>query len=88
MRKGKRLKLMASKYNDDDGETTTVRVFIINETAKAILVSTLPVGDPNARKIWIPKSQMTHISKDIHHEGEFRPANITLRSWLAEQHEL
>ena len=77
------------KHNeDDDNDTVLVRVWIIKETPKAILISTLPANMPEARKIWLPRSQMTHISKDPAIEGEFRPANITLKAWLAEQHEL
>lgn len=58
-------------------------------TEKAYLFSTLPKDDPHNRVIWIPRSQIKHISR----EPKIKPDDlekciVDVAEWLADKHDL
>ena len=73
---------------DNDDETRSVRLWAIRRTEKAILFSDFPEGTVGARKIWIPLSQIIHISHDPHEPGEWGPCTVEMTAWIAEKNDL
>lgn len=62
---------------------TRVVLWEQRRTDKAVLFTTLPDGDPDAREVWIPLSQIDHISKNP--SGE---CLVDIADWLVEKNEL
>lgn len=69
-------------------ETRRVRLWEVRSTEKATEYSTMPKGDPCGRTLWIPRSQVKHVSKDPAKPGEWRPCTVTLEAWLADKEDL
>lgn len=70
-------------------ETVKVRCWLIEEREKAILISMLP-PDKNVEhfNIWLPRSQLEHISKEPALSNGWRECIITMPLWLAENKKL
>lgn len=68
-------------------ETTKVRLWQIEYRATAIKFSTAPPGG-NGRTLWLPRSQIEHISRDMALQNGWIPATVTLQIWLATKENL
>lgn len=69
-------------------ETTKIRLWELKRTEKAILFQTMPPGDKTARQIWLPRSQIEHISHDLPLPNGVKPCTVTIPLWLSEKNEL
>lgn len=72
-------------------EPMKVRCWIIEQRDKAIKVSKLPpdrLSTDTMDFIWLPRSQLEHISKDPPLPNGWIPAIITMPEWLAEEKKL
>jgi len=71
-------------------ETTKVVLWRISSTEKAYLFSTTPtpVTGGEGRRIWLPRSQISHLSGDPHKPTEWQRCTITIPLWLAEKNDL
>lgn len=58
----------------------------ISGTDKAMLVSMLPKSrDPSPEGVWVPRSQIEHVTRHPEEPGEWRKIEITIPEWLAEK---
>jgi hypothetical protein len=70
--------------------TTTVKLWRVGGTDKAYLFSTLPKGDSKGRCVWIPRSQISHVSAfgPSSTPSEWQPCVVEVADWLAEKENL
>lgn len=69
-------------------EYRRVRLWQVRQTDKAILFETL-FGDPKSRQVWVPRSQMQHISRNAPLvPGGAQECLVTLSEWFAEKENL
>jgi len=64
-----------------------VKLWEISSTERAIEFSTLPKGD-GGRTVWVPRSQIRHISRDRSNSGEWPTCLVDVEDWLVEKEEL
>lgn len=69
-------------------ETTKVRLWQLQARESAIQFSTMPPGDQSGRLIWLPRSQILHVSRDAPLPGGWVPCTVDLPLWLAEARDL
>jgi hypothetical protein len=70
-------------------ETTSIRCWHVGGTPDAMLISTTPKNsNRNGKKIWIPKSQVEHITRQPEKVNEWQEIVITIPEWLAEKKDL
>lgn len=60
----------------------------IGGTEKAYLFSTMPKGDKTGHSIWLPRSQIKHISREGAKANEWPKCVVEMADWLIEKHEL
>lgn len=66
-----------------------VKLWEVSSSGKAILFSTLPKSDEGHRTLWIPKSQINHISRDAKISvDEWTPCLVDVADWLVEKESL
>lgn len=65
-----------------------VRLWQLRKTDRAILFCTLPPDDPTGREVWLPRSAMEHISRDLPLPDGTTPCTVTVAEWLAEKEDL
>lgn len=68
-------------------ETTKVRLWQVRKTDGAILFNTMPPGEPG-KQVWIPRSQIHHVSRDLPLPDGLIPCTVELNLWLANKHGL
>jgi len=64
-----------------------VKLWEIRRTAKAVLFSTMPNGE-GGREVWVPLSQINHISKDKLDRHGWIPSLVEVSDWFGEKEEL
>jgi len=78
------------RNNNDEymsNEPIKIRCWIAGSTDKAYQVSKTP-QDRSHILVWIPRSQLEHVSKEPAKPGEWQEATITMPLWLAEDKDL
>lgn len=66
--------------------TCNIKCWQIGGSPNAMLVSLTPKErDPNPKGIWLPKSQIEHISRTPAKPGEWDEVVLTMPEWLAEK---
>lgn len=71
--------------SDDLGPTRKVILWHIRSTDKAHLFTTLPISHPDHKEVWIPRSQIKHVSYDPAKPGEQRRAIVEATEWILEK---
>lgn len=66
-------------------ETIKVKLWQISKTEKAYLFSKTPNGNRELEKIWIPISQIEHISRQPPSPDGSIECVVTMTEWIAEQ---
>lgn len=66
-------------------DSRKVVLWLLEERPKARLYSTLPPGEKDAKKIWIPRSQIVSQAKDPHKTGEIPRCIVDIKEWLLEK---
>ena len=61
-----------------------VRLWQIRATDAAILFSTMPPSD-GGKEVWVPRSLIGHVSRDRELPCGWRPCNVELAAWKAEE---
>lgn len=65
---------------------TTVRLWQIGATPRAVLFSKVPKErDAHPQGIWLPRSQIQHITRFPPVVGSWQECHVTLPEWLAEK---
>jgi hypothetical protein len=69
--------------------TRNVKLWQAGATEKAYRFSTLPQSDPLKRLVWIPKSQIAHISRTPSAvPGDWPECLVEIEEWLADKDDL
>lgn len=71
--------------NPKNFETIAIRVWQIGGTDAAYLVSSTPKNGRSGRKVWLPRSQIEHVTRQPEVVGEWQECSMTLPLWLAEK---
>ena len=66
-------------------ECVKVRLWEIRRTDKARLYSTTPPSSRDGDEVWIPISQIDHVSYQPAVEGEWRECVVTIPEWIADE---
>jgi len=69
-------------------ETTRERLWQIRQTEKAIQFSTMPQEDVTARRVWIPRSALHHVSREAPLANGWVPCTVEMDLWIAEREKL
>ena len=79
---------MSDAFPEDDVGTDDYRkvcLFLVNETEKAYCF----INDlDNKVKHWLPKSQISHVSKGPPDTNGIRFCQVTAKEWLLDKHHL
>lgn len=67
----------------EDDDTRKVTLWLLEERPKAYLFSEGPPSAPG-RKFWLPRSQITHVSRDASEPGVSPRCTVTVKEWLLE----
>ena len=65
-----------------------VRLWQIRATDNAILFSTFPPGQKNARQVWVPRSAIDHVSRGAPDSHGVTECIADVAEWLAEKENL
>jgi hypothetical protein len=67
-------------------ETIQLRLWQVGGTEKAYLMSTTPKdAHRDGKQVWIPRSQIEHVSRMPASVFEWQECVVTLPLWIAEQ---
>lgn len=69
-------------YKEDD--TVELDLWIVKETAAAVLFALSDVS-PEDELVWIPKSQIEHLSKEAPDKRGWRQCTAEIREWIAQE---
>jgi hypothetical protein len=72
----------------NQSEIIKLRLWEIGGTEKAYLFSSTPKDGRDGNKVWIPKSQIEHITRQAPKVNEWRECVVSLPLWIAERNGL
>jgi hypothetical protein len=70
-------------------EIVSIRLWQVRDTPKAYLFSTTPAASREGKQVWIPRSQIEHISRRPAEDPDGWPeVQVKMQLWIAEEKEL
>jgi hypothetical protein len=66
------------------GDTVKLRLFHVGGTEMAYFFSTTGKNDREGTRVWVPRSQIEHVTWQSPKVNEWRECVVTMPLWLAE----